>query len=109
MRAIEALENNAVDEISGVHKANLIMKLFIRQADIELAEQKLWMAVLCNAVMDLMVGERKSYQDSMRLRRARLAAKSFFIERRHVIFCDWLGLDADWVLEVLRDHTGLDV
>ncbi len=109
MRAIEALENDAIDEIGGIHKANLIIKLFIQQADIELAEQKLWIAVLGNAVMDLMVGERKSYQDSMRVKRARLAAKSFFIERRHVIFCDWLGLNPDWVLEVLRDHAGLEV
>lgn len=109
MRAADALENNAIDDIGGVHKANLIMKLFIRQADVELAERKLWMAVLCNAVMDLMVGERKSYQDSMRVNRARLAAKSFFQRRHHVIFCDWLGLDPDWVLEVLRDHAGLEV
>lgn len=109
MRAIDALENDAVDEISGVHKANLIMRLFIRQADVELAEQKLWMAVVCRAVMDLMVAERKSYQDSMRVTRARNAAIQFFQRRHHVIFCDWLELDPDWVLEVLRDHAGLEV
>lgn len=109
MRAIEALENDAVDEIGGVHKANLIMRLFIRQADIELAEQKLWMAVLGNAVMDLLLGQRSTYQDSMRVERARRNAVSFFKEGRHVTVCDWLGLNPDWVLEVLRDHAGLNI
>lgn len=109
MRAIEALENDAVDEIGGVHKANLIMRLFIRQADIELAEQKLWMAVLGNAVMDLLLGQRSTYQDSMRVERARRKAVSFFKEGRHVTVCDCLGLNPDWVLEVLRDHAGLNI
>ena len=49
MRAANAVKENAIDKIGNVHKANLIMKMFIRQADVELAEQKLWMAVLCNA------------------------------------------------------------
>lgn len=109
MRAIDALENDAVDEIGGIHKANLITKLFLQQADIELPEQKLWMAVLANAVMDLLLGKRSTYQDSMRVERARREAVSFFKDRRHVNVCDWLGLNPDWVLEVLRDHAGLEV
>jgi hypothetical protein len=109
MRAIEALENDAVDEIGGIHKANLIIKLFVQQADIDLPEQKLWMAVLGNSVMDLMLGKRSTYQDSMRVERARREAVSFFCERRHVTVCDWVGLNPDWVLEVLRDHAGLEV
>ena len=109
MRAIEALENDSIDEIGGIHKANLIIKLFLQQADIELAEQKLWMAVLGNAVMDLMLGKRSTYQDSMRVERARREAVSFFKNRRHVTVCDCLGLNPDWVLEVLRDHAGLEV
>ena len=109
MRAIEALENDAVDEIGGIHKANLIIRLFIRQSDIDLPEQKLWMAVLCNAVMDLLSGKRSTYQDSMRVERARREAVSFFKNRRHVTVCDWLGLNPGWVLEVLRDHAGLEV
>ncbi len=60
MRAIDALENDAVDEIGGIHKANLIIKLFLQQADIELAEQKLWAAVLANAVTDLLLGQRST-------------------------------------------------
>ena len=109
MRAIEALENDAVDEIGGIRKADLIIKLFLQQADIEMAEQKLWMAVLDNAVKDMMLGKRSTYHDSMRVERARREAVSFFKNRRHVTVCDWLGLNPDWVLEVLRDHAGLDV
>lgn len=96
-------------EIGNVHKANLIMRLFLRNAQIEMAEQKLWMAVLCNAVMDLIMGERKSYQDAMRVESARREAESFFRCKRHVTVCDWVGLDPDWVVEVLRDHAGLEV
>ena len=109
MKAIDALENDAVDEIGGIHKANLIIKLFLQQADIELAEQKLWAAVLASAVTDLLLGKRSTYQDSMRVERARREAVSFFKNRRHVTVCDWLGLNPDWVLEVLRDHAGLEV
>ena len=109
MRAADAVKENAIDKVGNVHKANLIVKMFIRQADVELAEQKLWMAVLCNAVMDLMMGERNTYQDAMRVESARRQAESFFQRRHHVTVCDWLGLNPDWVLEVLRDHAGLEV
>lgn len=93
--------------MSPVQKSNLIQKLFIRNADIELPEQRLWMAVLCHAIADLLPGERKHPVDKTYVRNSRRAAKIFFERGQYVIFCDWVGLDPDWVLEILRDHAGL--
>lgn len=100
---------NISKSISPVRKAGLIQRLFIRYADIETAEQKLWMAVLCNAVMDLMTKEGGSYQDQMRVDRERREAASYFERGYYVFACDMVGLDPDWVFEVLRDHAGLEV
>lgn len=100
---------NISKSISPVRKAGLIQRLFIRNADIETAEQKLWMAVLCNAVMDLMTKERGSYQDQMRVDREQREAASYFERGYYVFACDMVGLDPDWVFEVLRDHAGLGV
>lgn len=91
-----------------VKKASLIQKLFIRNADVELPEQRLWMAVLCKAIDDLLPGERKHPVDKVYVRNARRAARIFFERGQYVIFCDWVGLDPHWVREILRDHAGLE-
>lgn len=95
--------------IGSVHKGNLIAKLFIRNADIDLPEQKLWMAVLCNVVADLMMTQPTSYYSRVRAELLKRQALQFFRERNHVTLCDWLGLNPDWVVEVLRDHAGLEI
>lgn len=94
--------------ISSVKKADLIQKLFIRHADIELPEQRLWMAVLCRAIDDLMLGDRKNPADRMIVRHKRISARMFFERGQYAILCDWVGLDPAWVREVLSDHAGLE-
>lgn len=74
-----------------------ICKLFARQTEIDMPEQKLIFAVLSQAVSDVMNGAAMDKIDAVR----------FFKEGRHHLFCDIVGLNGDWVSEIMRDHAGL--
>jgi len=85
----------------------VICKGLARIADAEFPEQKLWLAVLCDAIMDLMMGERKTYQDSRRVEQIRANALTWFRKGHHVFPCDMVGLNPDFVMDILREHAGL--
>lgn len=90
-------------------KSKLIQRLLVRNASIEHPEQKLMMAVLCNAVADLMLKGYERTSAGQNARYLRNFARNFFTTGRYVEFCDWVSLDPDWVLEVLRDYAGLKI
>ena len=99
---VEQLENNSVK------KGDVICKGFVRIAEAETPEQQLWLAVLCQAVMDLMMGVRNTRDDSIRVERSRNEAFSWFRSGRHVFICDMVGLNPDFVMDILREHAGLE-
>jgi hypothetical protein len=82
--------------------ARHILMLLVRNADIQIPEQKLMFAVVMNAIQDLMdkTPSKKAHST---------VAGKFFTSGTHVFFCDMCGLDPDWVVEILRDHAGLDI
>lgn len=65
-------------------------------------EAKLILAVIGQAVYDVMCSGCTS---SERINKQQ--ARSFFTSRRHQLFCESVGLDPDWVSEILRDHAGI--
>lgn len=92
-----------------VDKSKLIQRLFLRHASADEPEQKLMLAVLCNAVADLMLTGCEKTAAGQNARYLRNFAKNFFTTDRYIVFCDWVALDPDWVMEVLRDHAGLEI
>jgi hypothetical protein len=86
-----------------------IKSLLERHATVILPEHKLWLEVLCNTITELMPGQRNNPADRRYTSMVKRSAAEYFTSRRHVLLCDCLGLDPDWVLEILRDYAGLEV
>lgn len=82
--------------------ARNIASLLTRHAELDMPEQRLMLAVILNAISDLMdKTPSNKYWRTM--------SYDFFTSGTHVFFCDMCGLNPDWVVEILRDHAGLIV
>ncbi|MBK7492698.1 MAG: hypothetical protein IPI17_12490 [Nitrosomonas sp.] len=88
---------NSVESISSRNIASLLA----RHAVLEIPEQGVMLAVVLKAISDLMDKTPSN-------RYFRSTASDFFARGTHVFFCDMCGLNPDWVVEILRDHAGLD-
>lgn len=88
-------------------KCKLVQQLFIRNAEIDDPERALWMAVLCKAISDLMPGDPSHPGYRRHVMALRREAVKYFSKNQHATICDFVGLNPDWVNEVLRDHAGL--
>lgn len=93
----EIFNNNALEPVNSRNIASLLL----RHAELEMPEQRLMLAVILHSISDLMdKTPSNKYWRTMSF--------EFFTRGTHVFFCDMCGLDPDWVVEVLRDHAGLD-
>ena len=80
----------------------ILQKLFVRNADVEIPEQVLMLAIVLHACQDLLSNGEGSASASLRA-----SAAKFFLSGQHIFYCDCVGLNPDWVVEVLRDYAGL--
>lgn len=90
----------SIDKKTGskITVANNIGKLFARQAEIDMPEKKLLLAVLLQAVYDAIVpGGLIKHQ-----------AITYFKFDGHYWICDTIGLCPIWVKEIMRDHAGIE-
>jgi hypothetical protein len=58
-----------------------------------LPEVKLWLAVICQALAEADNDKKTS-------------ARNFLLSDRFTLVCEVIGLDSEWVMELLRDHAG---
>lgn len=75
-----------------------ICKVFARNYE-RSPEGDLLFAVISLAVWDIFNSREAERDDAIR----------FFKEGRHNLFCDFIGLDWQWVSEIMRDYAGLEI
>ncbi len=91
-------------QVETKRRVYILQRLFVRNADIEIPEQVLMLAIILHACQDLLSSGEGSASASLRS-----SAEKFFLIGQHVFYCDCVGLNPDWVVEVLRDYAGLPV
>lgn len=75
-------------------KPRQIIELFARNISNPVPEVLLMFGVIKQAILDTRDQEPIYRRDAI----------NFFVSGRHHLFCDLVGLDGEWVREVLRDH-----
>lgn len=72
-----------------------IAKIFARQVEEDTPERRLFLAIIIQSVRDLEIAERDAHYES---------AVEYFRGKDHVYHCDLVGLNPEWVVEVLEQQ-----
>lgn len=97
------------ESISPTKHEQLLMRMLIRNATVDVPEQALMLAILCKAVQDLFhkPGVKRRISSSCNPVYLRKLARDFFLLGHFRNFCYWVDLNPDWVIEILREHSPL--